>query len=81
MLLKIGAVEYSIAIGLLSSGLLADAQTWHSENTDVGKTRPNAVFRVGGGVTAPRLTYGPDPEYPQEARRALPGHLRTVAYR
>ena len=28
------------------------------------------VFRVGGGVSAPRLTYKVDPEYSEEARRA-----------
>ena len=28
------------------------------------------VFRVGGGVTAPRAVYAPDPEYSEEARKA-----------
>jgi periplasmic protein TonB len=28
------------------------------------------VFRVGGGVSAPRPTYTPDPEYSEEARKA-----------
>jgi protein TonB len=28
------------------------------------------VFRVGGGVSAPRATYAPDPEYSEEARKA-----------
>lgn len=28
------------------------------------------VFRVGGGVTAPRVTFQPDPEYSEEARKA-----------
>src|ERR1700680_1353796 len=28
------------------------------------------VFRVGGGVSAPRVVYQPDPEYSAEARRA-----------
>jgi protein TonB len=28
------------------------------------------VFRVGGGVSAPRATYSPDPEYSEEARKA-----------
>src|SRR5271163_739467 len=27
------------------------------------------VYRVGGGVTAPRPIYHPDPEYSEEARR------------
>jgi protein TonB len=28
------------------------------------------IFRVGGGVSKPRLVYGPDPEYSEEARKA-----------
>ena len=28
------------------------------------------VFHVGGGVSAPRATYAPDPEYSEEARKA-----------
>src|SRR3984893_10919310 len=28
------------------------------------------VFRVGGGVSAPRVVYQPDPEYSEEARKA-----------
>lgn len=28
------------------------------------------VYRVGGGVSAPRATYAPDPEYSEEARKA-----------
>jgi protein TonB len=28
------------------------------------------VYRVGGGVSAPRLLYGPDPEFSEEARKA-----------
>lgn len=28
------------------------------------------VFRVGGGVSAPKATYAPDPEYSEEARKA-----------
>jgi protein TonB len=28
------------------------------------------VFRVGGGVSKPRLVYAPDPEYSEEARKA-----------
>ena len=28
------------------------------------------VFRVGGGVSAPRAVYAPDPEYSEEARKA-----------
>lgn len=28
------------------------------------------VFRIGGGVSAPRVIYNPDPEYSEEARKA-----------
>jgi len=28
------------------------------------------VFRVGGGVSAPRAIYAPDPQYSDEARKA-----------
>jgi len=28
------------------------------------------LYRVGGGVSAPRTTYAPDPEYSEEARKA-----------
>jgi TonB family protein len=28
------------------------------------------VFRVGGGVSAPKALYAPDPEYSEEARKA-----------
>jgi protein TonB len=29
----------------------------------------NGIFRVGGGVSAPRPIYAPDPEYSEEARK------------
>jgi TonB family protein len=28
------------------------------------------VYRVGGGVSAPRVIYAPDPEFSEEARKA-----------
>jgi TonB family protein len=28
------------------------------------------AYRVGGGVTAPRIIYAPDPEFSEEARKA-----------
>ena len=30
----------------------------------------NGAYRVGGGVSAPRALYQPDPEYSEEARKA-----------
>jgi len=31
---------------------------------------PVVVFKVGGGVSAPKVIYQPDPEYSEEARKA-----------
>jgi periplasmic protein TonB len=36
----------------------------------VGGGYAGAIFRVGGGVSAPRVIYSPDPEYSSEARQA-----------
>jgi TonB family protein len=35
-----------------------------------GRPITGGVYRVGGGVSAPRVLYSPDPEYSDEARRA-----------
>ena len=62
---------------LLLASEFAIAQTQSPDNTG-GGTAPNAgaapsagggVFRVGGGVSPPRVIYGPDPEYAEGARR------------
>ncbi len=57
---------------LLFSGLTPIyGQTQSSQDTDLGKEGPGkGVYRVGGGVTPPRVVYGPDPEYSEEARLA-----------
>jgi TonB family protein len=71
MLLKLIAATYCIAMAFLSAVLLAHAQAQSSsENPDTDKTEPNTVFTVGADVPAPRLIYGPDPEYSEEARKA-----------
>jgi TonB family protein len=59
-----------VPILLFSVFLAAHGQTQPPANTDVGKTVQSPVFRVGGGVTPPRATYHPDPEYSEEARAA-----------
>jgi TonB family protein len=61
------------------SVLAAHGQTQPHENTDVGKAPPSPVFRVGGGVSAPKAIYAPDPEYSEEARKL--GHMGTVELR
>jgi TonB family protein len=51
--------------------LAANGQTQPSENTDaLGSAATGGAYRVGGGVTPPRVTYQPDPEYSDEARAA-----------
>jgi TonB family protein len=55
---------------MLFSVLAAQGQTQPPENTDLGKTTPSPVFRVGGDVTPPRVRYGPSPEYSEKARAA-----------
>ncbi len=65
----------TLAIGwislLLFSGLTTIcAQTQAPPDTDLGKKGPGAgVFRVGGGVSAPRAIYSPDPGYSEKARQ------------
>jgi|SRR5208283_3363690 len=65
-----------VALLLLASEL-AVTQTQSPGNAS-GGAAPNAgaapatsgvVYRVGGGVSAPRVIWGPDPEYAEEARK------------
>jgi TonB family protein len=42
----------------------------------IGGGSGTGVFRIGGGVSAPRAIYAPDPEYSEEARKAR--HQGTV---
>ena len=41
---------------------------WLVDNPRRHPDRP--VFRVGGGVTAPRTIFSPNPRYPEESRKA-----------
>src|SRR3977135_1018795 len=60
-----------VAILLFSALLAAHGQAQPSTNDDVGKAAlPETVFKVGNGVSAPRVMYGPAPEYSEEARAA-----------
>jgi TonB family protein len=56
---------------LLFSGLTPiSAQTQLPQGTDLGKKGPGeGTFRVGSGVSAPRVIYAPDPEYSERARK------------
>ena len=70
MSLHVSAVSCS-AMLLFSALLAAQGQTQPSTNDDVGKTAaPEAAFKVGNGVSAPVVKYGPEPEYSEEARAA-----------
>jgi len=55
---------------MLFCSLAAHGQTQPPDNADAGKTPPGGVFRIGGGVTSPRVTYQPSPEYSENARAA-----------
>ncbi len=50
--------------------LAAHGQTQPPDNTDTGNTAPSSVLKVGNGVTPPRATYRPNPEYSEDARAA-----------
>ena len=43
---------------------------WHLAGAGSGGGIGGGVFRIGGGVSAPRLTYKVEPEYSEEARKA-----------
>jgi TonB family protein len=56
---------------ILFCALAAHGQTQPPASVDAGKTAPaGPVFRIGGGVTPPRITYQLSPEYSEEARAA-----------
>lgn len=48
--------------------LAANGQATRPDSPDTGKATTSRVFRVGGGVTMPRLTYQTRPEYSETAR-------------
>jgi TonB family protein len=69
----------SFVVIVLFSVLAAHGQTQPTESTDLGKTAPASVFKVGGRVSAPKVIYSPDPEYSEEARKFR--HMGTVELR
>jgi TonB family protein len=69
-LMLFNANHPSLIAIMLFSVLAARGQTQPPENTDLGKTTPGPVFRTGGGVSAPKAIYTPDPEYSKEALAA-----------
>lgn len=59
--------------GPSSSGGIGNSSGKSAEATAepiAGSCEAGEVFRVGGGVTSPELTYKVDPEYTEEARNA-----------
>jgi TonB family protein len=40
------------------------------QNPSYSIAGPSRIYQVGGGVSAPRLIFAPDPEFTDEARRA-----------
>ena len=60
-----------VAILLLVLGPMhSDGQTQPAGSAEAGKTGPSSARQVSAGITAPRVTYGPDPEYSKEAQAA-----------
>src|SRR5215467_6342152 len=63
-------VACCIAILFLCVGTRADAQSYPSTSSNIGKGTPEIPLKVVGDVTAPRLKYGPSPMYSEQARKA-----------
>lgn len=61
----------SMALLPSTSAPLVRAQTQFPQESDIGKKTPGeGPFRVGGGVSPPKVIYAPDPEYSERARKA-----------
>jgi TonB family protein len=62
-------IAASVAL-LISLAAFTSAQTTPPASTDLGKEAPaGSVFKVGGGVTAPRLIHSSEPKFSREARK------------
>ena len=61
-------VAFCIAV-LLSAASRVGGQEPSSGNTQT-QPAPEVVFKIGHGVSPPRATYQPDPEFSEEARQA-----------
>jgi outer membrane biosynthesis protein TonB len=64
------ATRPSFPLLLFSAVLLTTVQAQVSNSLEDRDTTASVPFEVGGDVTAPRPTYTPAPEYPEEARAA-----------
>ena len=57
-----------LAPGEALAGVVPDL--WKSYLAPKAASAGRGAYRVGGGVTAPRATFAPDPSYPEQARQA-----------
>jgi len=67
---KMRRILYLIALSLLCSHPLFGQIAPPSASQSHRAAPPQGVYRVGGGVTAPRAIYAPSPEYTDKARKA-----------
>ena len=63
-----GAAELPPGVTFLKS--TNGSQPGANRNTVASEPFSGKAYHVGGGVSAPRLTYAPDPRYPDSARKA-----------
>jgi TonB family protein len=67
--MRLRTAATSIAL-VISLAVCTFAQTTSPPNSDSNKEATSGnVFKIGGGVTAPRPIYQPPPEYSKEARK------------
>lgn len=63
-------VQQKLVFNFVPTNKLAELQLPLSQPSVIPPFTGTGVFRVGGGVSAPRVLYAPDPEYSDEARSA-----------
>jgi len=57
-------------LGVPTAPVAGPASNGIGSNAGIGSGSGGGVYRVGGGVSPPRILYNPDPEYTEEARKA-----------
>ena len=57
-------------LGVPTAPVAGPASNGIGSGAGIGSGSGGGVYRVGGGVSAPRVIYQPDPEYTEEARKA-----------
>jgi TonB family protein len=62
-------VAFCVAVALPSAASRANAQEPSSGNTQT-QPAPEVVYKIGHGVSPPRATYQPEPEFSEQARQA-----------